>query len=121
MGMHKGIYESALIPVTIHSGTSDSDPLTFDNRTLQGFFLPVIDNAAISFRMSFDGSTFFPVFATNGVEITVTASVGSRFITISTLGILGGSGSQFMKFRSGTDGAPVNQTADRIINAVLLG
>jgi hypothetical protein len=67
--------------------------------------------AAITFAGSLDGENFFPVYDTNGDEVSITVAA-SRVIPLDLTRF---HGLRQLKVRSGTAGVPVNQAADRVI------
>jgi len=74
-------------------------------------------DAAVTFAVSMDGTTFDPVFNPDGTEFTLTAPVGNpapRFVPLAPF--IDTFGWRFIKVRSGTSGAAVNQAAARTVS-----
>lgn len=73
------------------------------------------DAAALTFQTSSDGQAFQNYYDSAGTEITVQAAAGRniRFEPTDFAGV------RFLKIRSGTSAAPVNQTAARTFNIAL--
>jgi len=69
--------------------------------------------AALTFQGSLDGDTFNNFYDEAGAEISITVAA-SRFIGLDAAA-LELSGVEYLKVRSGTSGAPVNQGAERTI------
>lgn len=103
--------------VTIANGASLSGELPVGRGcTVVGIVMPAAWTAAnLTFQASHDGTTFNNLYD-NGTEYTITAAI-SRYIAVDP--------NKFdsisrLKVRSGTAGAPVNQTgADRAITLVV--
>jgi hypothetical protein len=72
--------------------------------------------AAITFQVSRDGVTYYNLYDKTGTEYSVTTDA-SRGVIIPLTDFLG---VQFLKVRSGTAGAAVNQAAERVLNLVLV-
>lgn len=97
--------------VTISSGTSLSAAVDMAGFTLVGIFMPAAWTAAgLTFQAStaFAG-TFQNLYTASGTEYSVTTDA-SRHVIIPYADFLG---VRFLKVRSGTSGAAVNQGADR--------
>jgi hypothetical protein len=104
-----------VLSATILSGAALSSVFEVAGARAIGLQLPTITSAVISFQGSFDGTTFADCVDSAGAEITLgTATVGGKFYFLpATLG-----GPPFLKVRSGTSAAPVNQGADRVLQLV---
>lgn len=105
--------------VTIASGESLSDALelpTEGEYALVGIILPTITNAAITFAVSQDGSTYVPLYHATAEYTPLSASTGAR---ASSLALDAMRAWNFIKVRSGTAASPVNQGADRAITLLL--
>jgi hypothetical protein len=109
------IVPAAIFQVTIVSGQSLSGAAALGAGVLAGIVLPVFTSAALSFQVSEDGVTYREAFDSANVAIAVTASTGDRYI----LAPAALQGAPFLKVRSGTSGAPVNQAADRVISLIV--
>lgn len=101
---------------TFPNGTSLSDIIDLrENFRLAGLIMDAgWDAAAITVRGSVDGSTFFPIFGTDGTEYSLTV-VAAHAIRIPVTDLMM---FRYLQFRSGTNGAPVNQTATRTMTAL---
>ena len=100
------------IPVTIPNGTSLSNAVILDGLRPSVIHAPTAwDAACLTFQGSGDGTVWGHLFSHLGVEITCNIAVSFR-IPITFTGI---EDNMAIKIRSGTAGAPVNQSADRII------
>lgn len=99
------------IPVTISNGTSLSPQIALGDSALAGISMPAAwDAAAITVQVSTDGATFQEMQSISAV-VSIAAAAG-QYIALDTAiwrGI------NLIKLRSGTSGAPVNQTADRAL------
>lgn len=101
---------------TISNGTALSTAIDLDITRPFAFVLPAAWTAAnLTFQVSLDGTTWCNLFDDAGTEVTVVALV-SQYVVIANpakwLGV------RFLKIRSGTSGAAVNQGADRIVTVV---
>ena len=99
---------------TIANGASLSDAVEVGESVVVGFQLPTIDVAVLTFQGSHDGVTYQNVFDSAQAEVQVASSTGVRFV-IAPAAL---NGLPFIKVRSGTSGAPVNQTAQRQVQVV---
>lgn len=97
---------------TIANGASLSDAVGMENIILTGVIMPASWTAAnITFQASVDGVTFNNVYDSLGNELTVTAAA-SRYIAIDPSVY---AGMKYLKVRSGTSSAAVNQGGARVI------
>lgn len=101
---------------TIANGTSLSGAIDLGAATLFGVQIPSSWTAAsLTFQASTDGVTYSNLYDSVGTEI-VASVAASQFVVMSIpaqwIGI------RFLKIRSGTSGAPVNQGADRTLQIV---
>lgn len=104
-------YETA----TIANGGSLSAAVNLQGRVLCGVIMPSAWTAAgLSFQASHDGSTYVEVMDFDGVALAtvVTASV---YVPLDAANF---AGANYVKVRSGTSGAAVNQGAERAITLV---
>lgn len=104
-----------ILSVTIANGTSLSGAVQIGPARVVGIQLPTLTSAALTFQGSADGVTYVNLFDAANAEVTVTASVGDR-INLAPAAL---SGVNYLKVRSGTSGAPVNQGADRVISLIV--
>ena len=104
--------------VTILSGaTGLSDIIDLEGYQLFGIQMPATwVTANITFQTSFDGTTFQDAYDDSGLEITLQALQGKNIsVDINALKLAPW---KYVKFRSGTSGTPVDQTATRILKIV---
>ena len=102
---------------TILNGQSQSQEIDLGESQLVGLVMPATWTAAnlTILAASSPGGTFNPLHDEGGTEITITAAA-ARQISISSAKL---QGARFIKVRSGTSGAPVNQAADRQIQLLV--
>lgn len=103
----------------IASGASQSGVVDLIGFLLAGIQMPTTWTAAdITFLASLDGVTYQPVYNTDGDEYTIAsaAAQASRFIAIDPRDF---AGVRYLKIRSGTAAAAVNQGADRTLGLAL--
>lgn len=102
----------------ITSGTSLSSEIDLGNSpptALVALEMPTgWDAASVTFQVSTDGTNFFNFYDDAGVEVAMTVAASRVIRMIPSLF----AGIRKLKIRSGTSGAPVNQTADRVFKAV---
>jgi hypothetical protein len=104
-----------VIPVTITSGQSLSPAIALGAMTLVGISMPAgWDAAALTFQVSVDDATYQELFDRLGAAIqsAATANIYIELDPVTWAGI------NSLKIRSGTSGAPVAQSADRVLNLV---
>jgi hypothetical protein len=109
------ITEATVLTVTIANGQSLSTAAAIGAGTLIGIQLPTITSAALTFQGSADGVTYVEALDASSAAVTVSASVGTRYIKAPA----DLAGVPYLKVRSGTSGAPVNQGAARTITLVV--
>ena len=100
---------------TIGVGTSLSAEVALGEKTLVGIVMPAgWDAASLTFQATPDDATFSELQdgAGSAVSFTVSAGVFVQVDPTKWRGITG------IKVRSGTSGAPVNQTANRVLTLV---
>lgn len=105
--------------VTIPSGQSLSSAVDLTDWILTRIDMPAAwTSAALTFQVSSDGVNFRDYYDSDGNEL----SIGSTVATASRAIVPGFGGSlywwagvRYLKLRSGTSAAPVNQAADRTI------
>lgn len=101
--------------VDIANGASLSDALNLVGHTMVGIVMPSSWTAAsLTFQASIDGTNYFNLFDDGGNEQTVTAAA-SEHLFLSPLEWIG---INWIKVRSGTSGAAVNQGGARTIQIV---
>lgn len=84
--------------------------------TLVALDMPAVWTAAdITFQESSDGVTYRNVFNADGTEFKITLPLANQKIPLADLDTAGW---RFIKVRSGTAAAPVNQGAERIIGLI---
>lgn len=102
--------------VTIASGASLSDAID-----VRGVRAPAVIEmpaswtaAALTFQTSYDGVTFKDYYSLVS-EVSATSAAASRsiFLPINEF-----AGIRFLKIRSGTSAAPVNQAAERVLKLI---
>lgn len=99
---------------TIANGASLSDAVDITAGLLIAIQMPAAWTAAVlTFQASHDGVTFADVYDSAGAERSVTVAAG-RHVTLDTANF----GMRFVKVRSGTAAAPVNQGAQRVLQLV---
>lgn len=97
------------VPVVIANGASLSAAVNLNNRILTGIFMPAGWTAAgMSFQVSDDGVTYYDL-QTDAAEYTA-AAAAAQYIGLNNLWFFG---ARFVKVRSGTAAAAVNQGAAR--------
>jgi hypothetical protein len=102
----------ARLPVSIVINTSLSVAVQVMGGLLAVIEMPAAwDAANLTFQSSGDGVNYFNVYDELGTEVTVTAAASRRIRLDPTQW----AGVQYLKLRSGTAGAAVNQTAARTL------
>jgi len=105
----------ALFTATIANGQSLSGAIAIGNDVLVGLVMPAVWTAAdLTLDSSADGATYNNVYDRYGTEYTLLVDA-SRFIPLNPVDF---AAMPYLKIRSGTAGAPVNQGGDRIITLV---
>jgi len=100
--------------VTISASTSLGPAIDLSGQRLAAIQIPASWTAAnLTFQIGIgdtvDSATYFNMFDSGGNEYTVTAAA-SETLMIPFADFIG---VRFLKIRSGTNGTPVNQAADR--------
>jgi len=96
---------------TIANGASLSGAIDLGGQLLCSIALPSgWTTASITFQASHDNATYRNVYSTDGTELTVTTPAADRHIVLDPANF---AGVQFVKIRSGTSGASVNQGGSR--------
>jgi hypothetical protein len=108
-----------VVAATIADEASLSDVATVDAGQIVGISFPTIVSAALSFQVSYDGSTFRDLYDSDGTtETKTTASTGNRVIAAPAA--LKEAGAVAVKVRSGLTAAVVTQTSGPIVFSLLL-
>lgn len=103
-------------PALILSGQSLSAAVRLGAKALHGISMPAAwDAAALSFQVSTDDGATWQEMQSSTAALAVTAAAGQYIALDPTLW----RAVNMIKVRSGTSGAPVNQTADRTLTLVL--
>lgn len=101
--------------LTIASGEALSAILNTANIAVGAILLPATWTAAnLTVQGSIDGTNFFNVYDQFGGEVTITASASA----IAQMGMADLWTIQYLRFRSGTAGTPVNQAGARILTVL---
>ena len=102
---------------TIANGASLSGAIKFGNRRLARIDMPAAWTAAdLTFQGSVDGTTFSDLYDADGNEYTIQADA-SRCIIVALNDFIG---LPYIKIRSGTSAAAVNQSGTRTITLGLV-
>lgn len=102
--------------VTIASGTAQSTPVELWNNTLTAIHVGDWTAADITLLAAVEPKgPFVPVHDAAGDELVVTAAA-NRMIALDPTATRG---ARYLKLRSGTTAAPVNQGADRALRLML--
>jgi hypothetical protein len=106
------------LPVTIAAGASLSTVAGIGDHIFVGYIMPAVWTAApLTFQVSDDaGVTWNDLYDDTGAEVKATATTAGRRIAILNLAPF--AGVTFLKVRSGTGAAPVNQTAAAVLQIV---
>ena len=106
------------ISVTIANGQSLSPAIGLGAKALFAIAMPSgWDAAAITFQAATDDSTWLELYDDTGTAISITTAASRYVVLSSPVKLLGVRG---IKVRSGTSGAAVNQTADRVLGLMVL-
>lgn len=99
------------VAASIAAGQSLSGVISGSGMDLVGIQMPAAWTAAgITFQISGDGVTYGNVYDDAGTEVAITGPAAGRYVAIGTSTKLL-RGVRFLKVRSGTSGAAVNQVA----------
>jgi hypothetical protein len=102
----------ARLPVVIAINTSLSAAVQIRGGLVSVIEMPAAwDAANLTFQTSGDGANYFNLYDEFGTEVTVTASTSRRIRLDATQW----TGNLYIKVRSGTAGAAVNQSAERTL------
>lgn len=107
------------VTVTVAGGATLSGPSpALAGRAVTGVLTPASwTTAGISFQVSVDGLTFYPLLDPGGAEVTAAAVPASRAVSVDPSLFLGWG---YLRVRSGTDAAPAAQTAASTLTLVLV-
>jgi hypothetical protein len=118
---HKGNPMTAtpsLVAATIANGAALSAAVELGHDYLFAIEMPAAwTAAAITFDVSYDGTTFNPLYDDTGTEVSLTVAA-SRYVRINDPARF--FAIKKLKVRSGTVGSPVNQAAARTVNLIVL-
>lgn len=91
-------------------GQSQTSAITMNERVLTGFIVSdnVISGSLVSFLVSVDGLTYFPLFDNNNTEVAITVSTTPKAYSLSPELFMAW---DFIKARLGTSGSAINQTS----------
>ena len=110
-----------VVAVTIESGQSLSSVARLRSENLTQLCTPTAilmpsawTTAGLTFQVSVDGTTFFNLYDDSGAEVSV-STAANRAVYIPAAYFWG---MRFLKVRSGTAAAPVNQGAARTLQVV---
>jgi hypothetical protein len=106
---------SGPIDFVVASGESLSDGTHLGGTIPVAIVMPAAWTAAsITFQASVDGATFYDVYDTDGTEYTATVGA-SQYVALNPEKFFG---AIYLKVRSGTTSAAVNQGAERTIKVM---
>lgn len=104
---------------TIANGASLSNSLRLGGLVPVGVIMPAAWTAAgLSFAVSQDDSTYYPIFDDAGAEITATVAASEFIIFTNIARLFGITPDLYLKLRSGTSAVAVNQGAARVLTLV---
>lgn len=107
---------SMVADASIASGQSLSSAIDIGGTTMLAIIMPSAWTAAsITFQVSNDGSNFSDLYNSGGSEVSVTVAA-SKAIQLDALQFLGW---RYIKLRSGTAAAAVNQAASRSLQLLV--
>ncbi len=114
--MGTGHTHKRTVLATIASGASLSGAVAFGDGVLAGILMPAAwTAAALTFEGSVDGATFKPLHDDVGTEIQFTVDA-DRIVIVAPYDF---SALRFLKVRSGTSAAAVNQAAERVLTLLV--
>lgn len=104
---------SAHLKATIANGGTDSNTIDMNGFSVVGIIIPTITNAAITPKVSADGTTFFPLKEKDGsTTLEIAASTGGFAVDADFCARL--SGYRYLKLVSGA-----SQGAERVITVIV--
>jgi hypothetical protein len=110
-----GLARPTVQTATIANGASLSDVVEVGEGVVVGFLVPTFTAAVLTFQGSDDGVTFKDLKDAAAAEVQVASSTGD--IHVAAPAAL--NSAAFIKVRSGTSAAPVNQGAQRLIKVII--
>lgn len=109
---------SVAVSATILSGQSLSSVIDLSEGRLARIHIPAAWTAAnLTFQASSDGASFADLYDAYGAEYSVVVGGAARSIMVPLSDFIG---IRYIKVRSGTSAAPVNQAADRTLTLSLV-
>lgn len=110
--------QTSLASVTIAAGASLSGAIDLATMRLSGIVVPAAwTTANLTFQASADGATFNDLYDALGGEYTVQVGGPARHLQLPLADFLG---LRWLKLRSGTAAAAVNQAGGRTLGLVLI-
>jgi hypothetical protein len=104
------------LSATIAASGSLSGSVDLTYGALVGIYVPASwTTANITLQASFNGTNFFDIRNVGGDDFLLEAGTGNCFIPLVPIEL---QGARFIKVRSGTPAAAVNQVAERILTLV---
>jgi hypothetical protein len=101
----------------IANGASLSGVIDLEQLNITGLLIPAAWTAAdITFQVSPDGTTFGDLVDSSGNEVKLSGIAAGKFIGVN---LAEASGVRYLKIRSGTSAAAVNQAAERTISLIV--
>jgi len=99
----------------IAAGANQSAAIDLYYHSLLAVVMPAAWTAAdLTFQASADGATFFNLYTSGGAEYTMKVDA-SRYVALDPTDFVG---VRFLKVRSGSASAPINQAAERTLTLV---
>jgi len=105
------------VDVIIADETSLSAAGALGDLSVIGLVVPTFDSAALTFQVSTVGTTYYNLYDEAGNEVVIPASTFNRVVAAP----LELRGWRFVKVRSGTSAAAVNQTTAAVTITLQLG
>jgi hypothetical protein len=109
------LIDANVLTVVIANGESLSTAAHIGSGTLVGIQLPTFTSAKLTFQGSADGVTYVECVDASAAAVEYAASTGAIYIKAPA----DLAGVPYIKVRSGTSGAAVNQAAERTITLVV--
>ena len=111
--------ERAVTTLTIPASTSVSEAFPLETRSLLGFITPVAWSAAtLTIEVSLNGTNWFSAYDNYGSVVgsyTSIPTAASAAYAVDPIALIPW---KYVRFRSGTTAAPINQTANRVFQVV---
>lgn len=102
------------VKAKIPNGQALSDVLDASAHLLSAVAVDGWTAAVMTFSVSTDGVTFRDLYDDQGIEVSIPVSSNKQFYLDPSYF----AGVGFVRFRSGTSAAPVNQGAERTVHAI---